>query len=393
MALFFLASLAGLFPGLTLPLVAGWKAVHVFDLLFPACLAFAATHRAIRAPDWRLIAAGAAVIAAGGLALWAHPSEPGTRAVASLAYSVVVLLAVAHVRRDALGIRIERVILGPLFLAVGIAGIVFLLENLAGVSMSRNRSPMLPDGLHRLGGFTGGNTLILFLALAAPLARAPWPRLLGIVLPAFAALSRALLGVGVALIVSERASSAPPDRLRQILRIASWSALVVSLVFYLFAVIPVVPSERAPARFSLEPGGYLTPHLAALRMFQSEPLVGVGPARFVPEFPSFTSAAERGRLPLRTRRRCEPHSAVLGMAAEQGLIGLAGLGWLFFEIFSRLRHIEDPHLRVASRAGFLGLLVGGHFVDWLALKGLWFWIGLMIASRSSTECPRPQTPS
>lgn len=385
MALYFLASIAGLFPALTLPLVVGWKAIHVFDLLFVACLGLAAIRRAWHPPDGRLILAGATLVAAGGVALWVHPSPGGIRAVSAIAYSVVVLLAVSHARIDVLGVRLDRTILWPLFFAVGVGWVVLVAENLTGIAIGRNQSPMLPAGLHRLGGFTGGNTLILFLCLAAPLAHDPRLVLGGILPSAFATLSRSLLGVGVGLVLRERASKTTPPFLRRAVRFGSWSSVAISLFVYVFAVIPVTPSQRSLFHIALDAGGYLTPHLAALRMVASRPAVGVGPGRFAGEFRAFTSEEERERLPPQNRQRCDPHSAILGLAAEQGLLGLAAFAWLIYEIFVRLARIPDPQLRSAALAGLTGLLAGGHFVDWLALKGLWLWIGLMVASRSSTQ--------
>jgi O-antigen ligase len=383
--LYFLASIAGLFPALTLPLGVGWKAIHVFDLLFAASLALSVRRRGLRSPDRRLIAAGAALVMSAALALWIHPSPLGLHAVLSLGYSVVVLLATSHVRLDTVGVRVDRVILWPLFIAIGIAWLVFLIENVTGMPIGENQSPMLPAGVHRLGGFTGGNTLVLFLCLAAPLARTAGPMLFGIVLPAFATLSRSLLGVGVALALGDHASTLRPPRLRRAVLLASWLGISVSLFIYAFAVIPVTPSQRTPLSISLDAGGYLTPHLAALRMLRSQPLLGVGPSAFAGEFEAFTSPEERERLPADNRSLCDPHSAILGLAAEQGLLGLAAFAWLIHQIFTRFKLIQDPYLRGAAMAGLTGLLVGGHFVDWLALKGLWLWIGLLVASQSSAQ--------
>lgn len=382
MALFFLASIAGLFPALTLPLGVGWKALHVFDLLFIACLGFAAMKRAVRAPDWRLIATGAALVAALGVSLWAHPSQEGVRSVIRLAYSVVVLLAVSHVRLDVIGIRIDRTILWPLFIAVGIAWVVFLVENMSGVAIGFNNPRSLPAGVHRLGGFTGANALILFLCLGGPFVRAPALILVGILLTAFATLSRSLLGVGVALVMRHNAPTVRPDPTRRALLSASWLGVALGLFAYGFAVVPVTASHRTTFRLSLDAGGYLTLHQAAVRMLRASPLVGVGPAQFVKEYRSFTSQEERDRVFEDDVPGWAPHSAALGLAAEQGLLGLAVFAWLIYEIYRRLARISDPELRAAAIAGLTGLLAGGHFVDWLTLKGLWLWIGLMVASRS-----------
>jgi len=334
-----------------------------------------------RPADWKLMAAAAGVITAGGLALLAHPSPEGIRAVTAISYSMVVLVAISHVRLEVIGVSIERVILWPLLIAIGVGWVIFVVENFTGIAISANRSPMLPASVHRLGGLSGGNSLILFLGLAAPLVRAPGS-ILTIILPAaYATLSRGLLGVGVAVVLQARTLLTTPVHLRRALLFGSWAAIVVSVLFYFFAIIPVTGAGRATGRLSLEPGGYLTPHLAAVRMFQSSPLVGVGPAGFVDRFTAFTSRAERERLPSRNLTRCDPHSAILGLGAEQGVIGLAAFGWLIYVIFVRLREIGDKALRSGAMAGLTGLLIGGHFVDWLALKGLWLWIGLLVASR------------
>ena len=385
MALYFLASIAGLFPALTLPLAFGWKAIHVFDLLFVACIGLAAIKRAWHPPDWRLFAAGAGVIAAGGIALWVHPSAGGLRAVSAIAYSVVVLLAISHVRLDAIGVRVDRAILWPLFVAVGIAWAVFLVENLTGMTLASNNPRSLPAGLHRLGGFTGANALILFLCVGAPFVRDPSLLLLKILLPALATMSRSILGVGIALLVHGRGPETLKGRARRGILIVSWLSVALALFAYAFAVVPVRAEERIPFHVSLDAGGYLTLHQAALRMVGSHPIAGLGPARFIREYRTFTSQAERDRVFEDDVVGWAPHSAVLGLAAEQGLLGLAAFGWLIYEIFVRLNRLPDPQLRSAAMAGLTGLLVGGHFVDWLALKGLWLWIGLMVASRSPTQ--------
>ena len=161
--------------------------------------------------------------------------------------------------------------------------------------------------------------------------------------------------------------------------------MFLGLFAYGFAVVPVNSSQRTPLRMSFDIGGYLTPHQAALRMLWQRPLLGVGPAQFIEEFRNFTSEGERGRLADDAPVRRAPHSAILGLAAEQGVLGLAAFGWLIYEVFVRLTRIPDSHLRSAAIAGLTGLLVGGHFVDWLTLKGLWFWIALLVASRSPTQ--------
>ena len=114
-------------------------------------------------------------------------------------------------------------------------------------------------------------------------------------------------------------------------------------------------------------------------MFWTAPLLGRGPGAFAGAFRDFTSEAEQelvgqGRVPY-----WDPHSAILGLAAEQGALGVASFSWLIFEIFRRLARHRDAIPRRQAVAALLGLLVGGHFVDWIPLKGLWLWIGLLLA--------------
>ena len=362
----------------------GFKQVHAFDLLFVACLAVAARRRAFHSPDWRLIIAAAALVLAGGVTFSVHPSPEGVRAMSRMAYSAVVLLAFSHLRIEVLGIRLERTVLGPLFIAVAIAWIVFLVENLSGIPVGHNESAALPSGVHRLGGLTGGNTLILFLCLAAPLVRPPWLLLIGIMLPGLAALSRSVLGVGTALVI-RGIPAGSRDRSQQAVWILAWFSVALGLFGYVFAVVPVDPSQRNGLRPSFEPGCYLTPHQAAVRMIRASPVVGVGPGRFVEEFQHFSLPVERQRLADRDVLRLAPHSALLGLGAEQGVLGLLGLAFLLYEIYRRLAQTSEAEARTAALAGLTGLLVGGHFVDWLTLKGLWMWIGLMVARSRRTS--------
>lgn len=381
MALFFLASIAGLFPRLALPAAVGWKELQVFDLVLVTALLYAAKKGAISSLNRRLLFAGVTFLGAMGLALWAHPSPQGVRTTISLAYSVAVLLTVAHVRIDALGVRADRVILWPMLLTIGISGVVFFIENVLGLPVASNQSAALPSSVHRLGGLTGANALILFLCLSAPLVRRPLLTLLVVLLPAFATLSRSMMGVGVALIAGRRASGDSSKSAESVVAVVSWFAVALGLFAYLFAVVPIEPSQRTTLQLSLAAGGYLTPHQAACRMFWSSPFTGVGPARFADRYEHFTSSQERNRIADHKTRR-DPHSALLGLAAEQGLAGLVSFGWLLVEIYRRLGRIRDPDLRRAAASGLTGLLIGGHFVDWLALKGLWLWIGLLVASGS-----------
>lgn len=374
--LLFLASLAGLFPGFALPVVAGWKAVSFFDVAF-AGLTLRALRHGLAPLDRRLITSSTLFGVVGLLAFAASPTDYGIRGVVATGYSIVVLLVAAHLR---IGPEtVKRAILTPLAIAIVLAWVIFAIENGLGIVVGDNVSTALPHGPHRLGGFTGGNALILFICLGAPLASQSWRGQMALLLSGYVTLSRALAGVGVATLLSPRNGEKVGPR-RLVGGLAS-IAIVASVLAYAFAIreVPQTSGTEGWITASLEPGTYRIFNTAALRMFWTAPLLGLGPGAFAGNFRNFTSEAEQelvgqGRVPY-----WDPHSAILGLAAEQGALGIASFSWLLFEIFRRLARHRNAIPRRQTVAALLGLLIGGHFVDWIPLKGLWLWIGLLLA--------------
>lgn len=359
------------------PVSVGWKTVTLFDALFSSVVLDAWRRRECRAPDVGLMAAAAAFALAGVVSWARHPDPGGARLVASLAYSALVLVAASHLRVTPAQAR--RLILGPMALTVAVAWIVFALENGRGVAIGQNQSMALPEGVHRLGGLTGGNALILFIALAAPFAQRSWPAAAALLVSGYATLSRSMLGPGLGVLMGADRGRRDASLGRAVVTGLAAVAVALGTLAYLVGA----PSPGAPTGLPMPgSGSYPGLHRAALRMWASAPLTGVGAGQFATRWIEFSTARERRALPgpEPDRARWDPHSAVLGLAAEQGLVGIAAFAWLAVLIARRLRRSGDAAHGRAALAAFAGLMAGGLLVDWLALKGLWLWLGLMVAA-------------
>lgn len=374
-ALLLLVSLAGLFPGATLPLTFGWKAVTAFDVLFGAVSVGALVNRAFRPLDRGLVVAGGAFAASAWLTLLVHPATDGPRMAFATSYSILVLLVAAHLKIDAAQAR--RLVLWATTAALLAAWATIVVELVSPLTFRRNHTESLPDSLPRLGGFTGAGVLVLFLVLAAPFAKG-WISTLGILGSGVATFSRAMAGIAVATLLSGRRP--------WIVRASAALLLGAALFAYAIALTPN-PTDPTILRPRLEPGPYPVLHIAALRMFGDSPVIGQGPGAFPEGLRRFTSGHERALVGGQIDAAWAPHSAIFGLAAEQGLVGLATFTALFGVILVRLRR-GAAGFRSQAQAGLAGLLVGGLTVDWIALKGLWLFLGFLIAASrpfSSTE--------
>ena len=378
MALLFLASLAGLLPNATLPVGIGWKSLSVFDLFFAAVVLSAARRRAFLPLDGRLLAAAATFCGTGFLALGPHPSPGGVRAVAITTYSIAVFLFAAHLRVEVK--EVGRVIQFSLGIGVVLAWGIFMAENGLRIGIGQNQSGALPASVFRLGGLTGASPLALFLSIAAPYARRSWIAQVVVLITGWATMARSMLGIGVATLLSGKTEQAHGAK-RMSIAVLAWGSIVVSLVAYAFGVIPANPDERTAFVPGLKPGAYLTLNRVAFRMWRDAPFLGQGPGRFKRDFTMVATPREQELVGGgRYGPNWDPHSALGGLAAEQGLVGVVAFGWLMAEAYRRFKICVDPEHGAIAIAGMTGLLAGGHFLDWVVLKGVWLWVGLLIAA-------------
>lgn len=371
------AGVASLFPAATLPIVPGLKAISLFDLAFGALVARAIWVRAFRILDAPLVACLVAFCASLAISFVLNPSGLGRRWCLSLFYSAVVCGVLSHLRvsvSDA-----QRTFRQTAVTALGIAWVVFLAENLGGIEMAHNASFALPQGFRRLGGFLGGNAFAVFLAVLVPFLEPARLRFIALV-SSLATTSRSMVGIGLGALVAVHRLRKTRSLVGE--RIVASGLVIVGLTAYFFALYLPQATTQGASTLSLRPGGYLTVHAAAFRIWLKAPLFGIGPQRFPRRFAEVVVPEELETLaiPKNGRPVREPHSAHLGLLAECGLMGLGTFALLMTLVFRRLARADDEDFRVKSQAAVLGLLIAGHWVDWLVLKGLWLLTGLAIAA-------------
>jgi O-antigen ligase len=97
---------------------------------------------------------------------------------------------------------------------------------------------------------------------------------------------------------------------------------------------------------------------AALEMFVSNPLFGVGPGAYKSTIAGFVSS---GRFPESILMFNQPHNMYLFTLAISGLAGLSALFFIFYKILSLSKHLLAP-LRRERILGFLALSVLIHFM-------------------------------
>jgi O-antigen ligase len=207
---------------------------------------------------------------------------------------------------------------------------------------------------------------------------------------AFATVSRSMLGVGLAVWLAWRGVGHETRWKRRSITGLSALAIALGLFTYAFTTFHLESRGGHTARPNFAPSAYLTLHGAAIDMFGTSPWVGLGPGSFSSALRAFSSSEKRALIGGRAGSSdfWDPHSAILGLAAEQGLAGLAAFAWLVAEIYRRIGSGRDPGHRSAAIAALTGLLVGGYFVDWFPFKGLWLWIGLLVSASRPERPPR-----
>jgi hypothetical protein len=355
----------------------GWKLISAFDVLFAVMVLDAARTRRFTTVDRRLLLGGAVLCSMAWLALARSYSPLGLRIASVTTYSVLVLLVTAHLRIDTAETR--RLMLWAIGIATSIGWLTLLAEVTLGLRFSDNHSGALPTGLPRLGGFTGGSVLALFLAMVAPFARNRALAQGAILLSSYATLARSMAGVGIATLLSRGPKSQERSPGSVVVGALAVVAVMASLFAYTFAIAddPTNPTSFAS---QFEAGPYPVLNLAALRMIVDAPLLGHGLGTFPDRFRDYASPDEQRQVGGNRAPVWDPHSAILGLASEQGLLALAAFVGLMVVIYRRLMEGEDPDHRSQAVASLFGLLVGGLFVDWISLKGLWLWLGFLVAS-------------
>jgi O-antigen ligase len=119
---------------------------------------------------------------------------------------------------------------------------------------------------------------------------------------------------------------------------------------------------------------------AALAMARDHPLAGVGLGSFSQRFPAVTAEMPRKVAALPSHR---PHSVLLGLAAETGLVGLA----LFVAFFVRPVRVL---LTRRDRASQLALAVLSAMLLHACLHNVWlqdlFWVVAALAVALAAAC-------
>lgn len=124
--------------------------------------------------------------------------------------------------------------------------------------------------------------------------------------------------------------------------------------------------------------------MIATDMFRDHPILGVGYSNY-PEL--FQKYQQRGHYVARHENR-QPHSLVLQIAAEQGVLGLATFAALFavccYQAFSTASMLRRSHPKEAELANMVGIAIVGFLTSSLVLheiyaRSFWILVGLALA--------------
>ena len=282
---------------------------------------------------------------------------------------------------------------------VSLAGVVWfhLPPNLFAKANSAN----LGHGVVRLSGPLPTNSVILYLTLAIafwayleldsnPRRRrvARWT-LPVLCVAAGLTLSRGILGFFVALVGLAFSGQLRP-RIPAVGRLGLLvlTALLAGgvLMTTVWAVFPLQRDDARPLGLSVNrsPNAYALLDVAALRMWRSAPLLGVGPGEYGSRLGDFSSTTERLATwpPLGLHRVWGPHSTWLGLAAETGTLGLSVWVVLLGTIARRLSRAVRTGSTSAEFAGptLMGIAVSACFVSLEHLKFIWAFVGIALAA-------------
>jgi O-antigen ligase len=135
----------------------------------------------------------------------------------------------------------------------------------------------------------------------------------------------------------------------------------------------------------------------ALRMITDHPVVGIGPGNFVAAYPRYARGGEQ------LLQMLNPHNTYVGLAAENGLIGLSlFLAMIFIALLETRRGVRagravarsDLEIQtIAAGVSLLAYLLSGLAGDAQSMKSLWMFFGLAVATGRMAEGPVQVKPS
>lgn len=183
-------------------------------------------------------------------------------------------------------------------------------------------------------------------------------------------------------------------RARHALTCAAGLLVAGGAIATIWAVFPVGVHlnggrEGFRVEVNVQKNAYYVLHTAALRMFWTHPLVGVGPGEFGRNVTRFTTPDERRSAwpPISERVAYDPHSAWFGWAAKGGIVGLAGWVVLYAWILGQLIRrgpSEDPfNARCLTGIALVGILLNGFHVEISHLKFIWAFLGIGMGASQS----------
>jgi O-antigen ligase len=319
------------------------------------------------------------VVSVRGLGSGVHTRD----AITVLGYPAAFLLTLNLLRSE----RSIQWTLGALVTGATIASLAAVLERYAGFSLLtalRGQQPVLDGsgvpGLQRMAGLMHDPNAAAYpciLVIPVLIATASSARRLSTKLCLF--ILAALSGLGLALTLSRSGYLAavcgvlclvlylPYKQKVRILAIAG-AALALILLF--------VPSHMLTARFEIIPtevGGVSDRsiyYLTALKLVRESPLLGVGDAAFMSSMEQVVGVKQG------------PHSNVLSVVVDSGLVGLASLLWLVWSyvvfvhrgIF-RMAGTPLKTYAIGAYAGLIGFQVQGLFISNMG----WFLVWAMAA--------------
>jgi len=319
------------------------------------------------------------VVSVRGLGSGVHTRD----AITVLGYPAAFLLTLNLLRSE----RSIQWTLGALVTGATIASLAAVLERYAGFSLLtalRGQQPVLDGsgvpGLQRMAGLMHDPNAAAYpciLVIPVLIASASSAKRLSAKLCLF--ILAALSGLGLALTLSRSGYLAavcgvlclvlylPYKQKVRILAVAG-AALALILLF--------VPSHMLTARFEIIPtevGGVSDRsiyYLTALKLVRESPLLGVGDATFMSSMEQVVGVKQG------------PHSNVLSVVVDSGLVGLASLLWLVWSyvvfvhrgIF-RMAGTPLKTYAIGAYAGLIGFQVQGLFISNMG----WFLIWAMAA--------------